>query len=95
MVDLMTHLDAVDVVHAGGVVHVIAGPDLVLVHVVAAEIVMIKEVVAVTMIAEARRRANLGLVVVVIVANEVVIGVAIVAALVARAQEKKVETDLQ
>jgi hypothetical protein len=40
---------------------VIAGPDLVLVHVVAAEIVMIKEVVAVTMIAEARRRANLGI----------------------------------
>lgn len=42
------------------VVHVTADPDLDLVHVVAAETVMTNEVVAVTMIVEARRRANPG-----------------------------------
>lgn len=92
---LMTHLDAVDVVQEGEVVHVTADPDLDLVHAVAAETVMTNEVVAVTMIVEARRRANPGLAVAATVASEAVIGVVIEAALAARAQERKVETDLR
>lgn len=97
---LMTHLDAVDVVHVGEglvlvVVHVTADPDLDLVHVAAAETVMTNEVVAVMMIVVARKRANPGLAVAVTAANEAVIGVVIEAGLAARAHEKKVETDLR
>lgn len=97
---LMIHHGEVDAVHAGEglvlvVVHATVVPDLAVVAVAVAAIVMINEGVAVMTIAEVRRRADPGLAVAAKAVTVAVTGVATAAVHAARAPARKLETDHQ